>query len=284
MIKVTEVDNLREVYNFQMSFETPYFFSVDFDSWKQSFIADIDGEGRVLFKDLKVIGVYDSGELIGFVQYGKTAFGFNDNGEISSDISYPVIRSLYFKKDKTDAGLQLLKIALQDLGNDEKIYAFFHYFGMTCLARHGKLYEKHAHIENLLAENGFVIEHENVYYSSVLNGTDPKEIEIKPNDLSIGSQQYIEFSMDGAQVGGCEVHYLDDNKAYLRWIYVNGDITGKGIGTKCMSSLKMYLYQKGIRKFDTDTALNNIVAQHYYEKNNFTRQGLTKSYYLNNSE
>ena len=47
--------------------------------------------------------------------------------------------------------------------------------------------------------------------------------------------------------------------AYLRWIYVNGDIVGKGIGTKCMNSLKAYLYEKGVKRFDTDTALANTV-------------------------
>ena len=71
-------------------------------------------------------------------------------------------------------------------------------------------------------------------------------------------------NVDGAQVGGCEVHYLSDTTAYLRWIYVNGDITGKGIGTKCMNALKAFLYEKGIRRFDTDTALDNKIAQHYF--------------------
>ena len=42
---------------------------------------------------------------------------------------------------------------------------------------------------------------------------------------------------------------------------------------------KNFLYEKGISRFDTDTAKDNIVAQHYYEKNNFTREGVTRSYY-----
>lgn len=48
-----------------------------------------------------------------------------------------------------------------------------------------------------------------------------------------------------------------------------------------MNALKRSLYAKGITRFDTDTALDNLVAQHYYEKNNFIREGITKSYYLN---
>ena len=46
-----------------------------------------------------------------------------------------------------------------------------------------------------------------------------------------------------------------------------------------MNALKQFLFDKGFTRFDTDTALNNTVAQHYYEKNNFTREGITKSYF-----
>ncbi|MBR2723895.1 MAG: GNAT family N-acetyltransferase [Ruminococcus sp.] len=53
----------------------------------------------------------------------------------------------------------------------------------------------------------------------------------------------------------------------------------KGIGTKCITALKNFLYEKGITRFDTDTAINNTVAQHYYEKNGFTREGVSRNYY-----
>ena len=94
-----------------------------------------------------------------------------------------------------------------------------------------------------------------------------------------GNQQNIDFIVNGCQVGGCEVHFLDNKTAYLRWIYVNENLTGKGLGTKCMNTLKQWLYQKGITRFDTDTALSNLIAQRYYEKNNFIREGKTRSYY-----
>lgn len=279
MLKITDTFNLNAIYDFQLSFETPYFFNVDFEVWKKSFESDIDGEGRVLFKELAVKAVCEDDELLGFIQYGKTAFGFAENGDISDKISYPVIRNLYFKEGRSDAGEMLLGAAMQELGEGEKVYAFFHYFGMTCFARHGKIFEKHAHIETLLKENGFLLEHENVYYSSVISGDESSEVALTANGLSKGNHQYIDFKLDGNHVGGCEVHYLDESTAYLRWIYVNGDIVGKGIGTKCMKAVKYFLYEKGIKRFDTDTALNNLVAQHYYEKNNFTREGITRSYY-----
>ena len=279
MLSITNTCDLKAIYNFQLSFKTPYFYNVDFDAWKQSFEADIDGEGRVLFNELNVKTVYDNQELLGFVQYGKTAFGFDDNGEISDKVSYPVIRNLYFVKDNTQAGDLLLKEALKDLGTDGRVYAFFHYFGMTCFARHGKLFESHAHIDELLKNNGYEVEHENVYYSSIIKGDEKSEVALTANDLSKGNHQYIDFKLDDTHLGGCEVHYLDENTAFLRWIYVNGDMVGKGIGTKCMNAVKQYLYKKGITRFDTDTALNNNIAQHYYEKNNFTREGITRSYY-----
>lgn len=52
---------------------------------------------------------------------------------------------------------------------------------------------------------------------------------------------------------------------------------GKGIGTKCMNALKSFLFEKGVIRFDTDTALDNTAAQHYYEKNGFTREGVTRN-------
>ena len=279
MLKITDVINLRDVYDFQVSFHTPYFFETSFEVWKLSFESDIDGEGRALFKELMVKAVYDETTLLGFVQYGKTAFGFDSSGEISSKISYQVIRNLYFVRDRKEAGELLLSEAMKSFKVEERLYAFFHYFGMSCFARHGKLFENNAHIDAMLKEKGFEVEHENVYYSSELSDCEKLEVVVVANDLTKGNQQYIDFKIDDVQVGGCEVHYLNELTVYLRWIYVNGDIVGKGIGTKCMNSLKTYLYEKGVKRFDTDTALVNTVAQHYYEKNAFCREGVTRSYY-----
>ena len=44
--------------------------------------------------------------------------------------------------------------------------------------------------------------------------------------------------------------------------------------------IKNYLYKKGISRFDIDTAINNSLARHYYEKNNFKYEGITRSYIL----
>lgn len=279
MLIIKEITNLDKVYNYQMSFHTPYFFELDYEAWKKSFEEDIDGEGRILFKELFIKAAYDDDKLIGFIQYGKSAFGFDEQGEISSDVSYNIIRNLYFDSDRVDAGEKLLKDALDVFGVEDKVYAFFHYFGMSCFARHGKLFEKHVHIEELLKSNGFDIEHENVYYSCILKGDETSDVEIKNQEQTKGNQQYMDFVLSGNQVGGCEIHIVDEKTVYLRWIYVNQDITGKGIGRKCMNALKQWLWKKGITRLDTDTAMSNLVAQHYYEKNNYVREGVTRSYY-----
>ena len=279
MIRIAEAEDLRPIYHYQMQFSSPYFFPVGYDPWRTSFMDDVDGEGRTLFKELDVKAAWENGELIGFIQYGKTAFGFDDSGELSSNVSYCVIRNLYFQKDRTDAGHLLLKEALDFFPSTDRVYAFFHYFGMSCFARHGKLFEQHDHVAALLKQYGFVIEHENVYYSSLLKGANAPQITITPQALTSGGQQYLDFSLLGDSVGGCEIHFPDSKTAYLRWIYVNENLTGRGIGTKCMDALKHWLLQKGVARFDTDTALTNAVAQHFYEKNGFTREGITRSYY-----
>ena len=190
MLKITDTYNLKDIYDFQLSFKTPYFFDVEFEDWKKSFADDIDGEGRKLFKELFVKAVYDEKVLLGFVQYGKTAFGFDDKGEISSEISYPVIRNLYFKEDRADAGELLINEAMQNFGSDKQVYAFFHYFGMTCFARHGKLFENNAQIDSLLKDNGFEVEHENVYYSSVLTESKNSEVTLTAGGFKRQSSVY----------------------------------------------------------------------------------------------
>lgn len=279
MIRITDTENLEQIYHYQLQFQTPYFFAVGYDDWEKSFREDVDGAGRTLFKSLFLKAAYEGTEPVGFIQYGETAFGFDDRGEISSDVSYCVIRNLYFDPDHPDAGAALLREALDAFSGRDKIYAFFHYFGMSCFARHGKLFEKHEHIGKLLEKNGFETEHENVYYSSRLKGDEASEAVLLFQNPTEGNQQYMDFVLGGSQVGGCEIHRVDDQTAYLRWIYINENATGKGIGTACMKALKHWLYESGVRRFDTDTALSNTVAQHFYEKNSFVREGITRSFY-----
>lgn len=278
MIRIETPENLEQIYACQRHFATPWFFPASYEAWENSFLRDVDRAGRPLFSSLVVKAAYEDDRLLGFIQYGNTAFGFDEGGEISSRVSYCVIRNLYFAEGRDDAGTLLLRQALEAFPAGERVYAFFHYFGMSCFARHGKLFARHGHIEKLLQQHRFEIEHENVYYSSPVTAGDAAAVTVIPQEMTKGNQQYMDFSMSGQPVGGCEIHYPEEKTAYLRWIYINGDLTGRGIGTKCMGALKQWLLEKGIRRLDTDTALSNTVAQHFYEKNGFTREGISRSY------
>lgn len=279
--ELKKVVDEREIYDYMEKLSFPYHYEVDYDIWKKSYLHDVDGEGRALFSDLTTLGAYADSKLVGFVQYGKTAFGFDDEGEVSDSVSCPVIRNFYYDETPKEIGIELLQAARKSLaGISGPVYAFFHYFGMSCYARHGKLYEAFGYIHDLLTQRGFAVEHENVFYSSVIDSVESSSIDIHWHNATPGGQQYCDFIMGKEIVGGCEIHFLEQaDLAYLRWIFINENLCGKGIGSECMSALKKELFHKGIRRLDTDTALTNTVAQHYYEKNHFTREGITRSYH-----
>lgn len=281
-IELKEVVNSRDIYNYMVNLSFPYHYEVDFDTWEKSYLYDVDGDGRTLFSDLTTVGAYLDDKLTGFIQYGKAAFGFDDHGEISDAVSYPVIRNFNFLEAQKKVGTMLLNETVDALlDTADRVYAFFHYFGMSCYARHGKLFEGFGTIHNLLIQNGFAIEHENVFYSSTLDSEKNTDINLKWHDETPGRQQYCDFILDNTVVGGCEIHFLPQkNIAYLRWIFIHENLCGKGLGSKCMTALKSALYSRGISRFDTDTALTNKVAQHFYEKNEFVKEGMTRSYYI----
>lgn len=191
-----------------------------------------------------------------------------------------MIRAFYFDRGREDAATLLLRPALQEFAADGRVYAFFHYFGMGCFARHGKLFQQLDWIREFLLKNGFAVEHENVYYSAVLSAPTVSRVALRAHDLTPGNHQVFDFMLEDAQIGGCEVHYVSAHTAYLRWIYVNDTLQNRGIGSACMAALKAQLYRQGITRLDTDTALDNLRAQRYYEKNSFTREGITRSFHL----
>ena len=262
----------------------PFHFPMDPDTWFQSLNEDVDSDGRTLFcrqcTRYSRTAPDKSGGINGMIQYGITAFGFDDSGEISADIHYSVIRILCF--DEQAVGQSLLEAAMDDLGKENRIYAFFHYFGMSACGRHGKLHEKDAYVEKLLLENGFTVEHENVYYARTLTLADrtDTDVSIRWKDLSAGNCREFSAIKDGREFGWGQVHFLPQGDiAYLRWIYIDESCQHRGLGTAAMKALFSTLYSVGIRRFDTDTALNNHVAQGYYEKTGFTNEGITRSYY-----
>lgn len=253
----------------------PYALPMTQEVWEQSMYEDADSDGRTLFDEL----ITDSCED-GIIQYGRTAFGFDGSGEISDTVHYNVIRQLFFVSEAS--GKKLLDTALAYFPKNEKVYAFFHYFGMSACGRHGKLHESAAHIEKLLLTNGFTVEHENLYYSRALTEQDTpsSKVTLHWKKLSPGGCREFAAVSGGGEVGWGQVHFLPQgDTAYLRWIYIDQSRQHQGFGTAVMRNLFAALYQQGIRRFDTDTALDNKHAQAYYEKTGFTNRGITRSYY-----
>jgi ribosomal protein S18 acetylase RimI-like enzyme len=152
---------------------------------------------------------------------------------------------------------------------------------MSTCARHGKLHDSQKHIHDLLLNNGFVVEHENVYYSKILDGNAPaSDISLLWREESAGSCREFAAVQSGREVCWGQVHFLPQGDiAYLRWIFTDGACQHQVIGTKVMYALFAHLYRSGIRRFDTDTAKDNLPAQKYYEKCGFTNEGITRSYY-----
>lgn len=256
---------------------SPYHFPMSEENWTQSMYADTDSNGQPLFSEL-----HTKMSEHGMVQYGYSAFGFSESGDISEEIHYPIIRLLAFDPAAADEGKELLHIAMDHFKGAPRVYAFFHYFGMSACARHGKLHEKDAHVASLLIQNGFIVEHENVYYARILQEPERKDdgIQLTWKALSADGCRDFAAMYDGQEVGWGQVHFLPQKKiAYLRWIYIDAQRQHTGLGTAVMKQLFQELYDMGIRRFDTDTALENTAAQGYYEKTGFTNCGITRSYY-----
>lgn len=280
---LTDKTHPQDVYEYMQKLSFPYHYETEYDRWECAFLRDTDGEGRALFRDLQTLGAYEHGKLIGFLQYGQSAFGFDENGAITPDISYAIIRNFYYDEGREDAGRELLHEALRRMAAfcQPDVYAFFHYFGMSCYARHGKLFQGFRHIKRLLECSGFCIEHENVFYTCKLDADALADTAVQCHwqGMTPFGQQHCDFRLDGQCVGGCELHFLECHGiAYLRWFYTADEFRGKGIGSSCMAALKSELLKRGIRRLDTDTAIGNRVAQHFYEKNHFVHEGSTQSY------
>lgn len=280
MFVVREIDNTLELYHYFKQIAAPYYFPVSYEEWEKSFFHDIDNLGKKLFSELYTQGAYEDGVLVGFVQYGLSSFGFDEHGEISEDVSYQIIRNLYYDRNHPDAGKALLEEAVHHFDSQERIYAFFHYFGMSCYARHGKLFERYDYIKDLLEKQGFVIEHENVYYSMDEISCNEKEIEVKWSEPTLGSTRCAEFLLNHEWIGECEVHFISAERiAYLRWIYIDEKKQNQKLGSRSMKALLYDISNAGYKKLDTDTAMTNEIAQHYYEKNGFKREGVTRSFF-----
>ena len=266
-------------YFFKHRSSVPYYYkSTSFAEWKNSLLFDQDFSNGPQFKDLETYILLEDNEIQCFIQFGLSAFIFGENGR-NFEKHYGIIRNFHFAQDTTrEAAQELLNLAAAyfDKNGIRKTYAYFHYFGMSCFARQGKLHESEFYIEDLLHENAYRVEHENIYYSKLLiEATQDVDIHLEYSK----NGNLLHFKRDNSTFGQAELTYTPAaDLAYLRWIGMKPEFQGQGIGTDCMRALCADLFNKGYKRLDTDTAENNYSAQKYYEKNGFADLGRMRSY------
>lgn len=281
MIQEIYPETSKELFHYclAISVNTPYYFPVSFACWHKSMFNDCDYDGSPLFSELKTFALINNEIIEGYVQFGTSAFVFNENGEKDYTAKYGVIRNLHYLQNAENGGL-LLDKAMEyfDSKNIKKRYAFFHYLGLSCYARQGKLHQSGFYMEKLLATYSFKKEHENVYFSKCLQENIP---DIYQDIVFIynSDQQSVKFMSGDEEIGGCALYFVPKSRiCFLKWIYIRNDLSHQGLGTKCMYKLFFEMRERGFVRIDTDTMDTNLNAQRYYEKTGFVNRGNMRSY------
>jgi ribosomal protein S18 acetylase RimI-like enzyme len=242
---------------------------------------DCTDDGVVLFNELNTYLLYEDNILKGFIQFGISSFTFNENGKDYGN-HYAIIRNMHYIKDSKNPE-EMLEAAYRYFNAKaiKEINAFFHYFGMSCYARHGKLHDSSFHIEELLYKHSFKKEHENVYFSKDLregNYCNDFEISCEYYDLEINKKKII-FLLNNEQIGYCEVSFLYGNICYLYYFEIFNKYRRQSFGTRCINNIFYFLKEKSIKKLDLDTIDTNFNAQGLYTKTGFINKGITRSYF-----
>lgn len=288
MLKLVEQkssQNLYDYYRENLVGKAPYYHQVSKKSWENSFFEDTDYDGDKKYSELiTYCNLTADGTVNGFIQFGCSSYGYDEAGEKSFEHSAGMIRQIHFLHNQKAVGDELLAAAFhyfQEMELDVS-YAFFHALGMTCTGNHGKLHESMSEVAELLLDNGCRVEHTNVYYAKKLDSA--KELptfslSMKPAEKTENQTQMFTFYEGEQAVGQANVAYLPENAiAYLRWIFMLDEHQNKGFGTEALQLLFAFLSHEGMTELHTDTADNNMRAQHVYEKNGFEHLGITRSY------
>ncbi|MBQ3161321.1 MAG: GNAT family N-acetyltransferase [Oscillospiraceae bacterium] len=276
--------DLKPIYDYYNSIKNtiPYWFDVSYGIWLESYNNDTNYDGDKMFSEIITYAVYAENSIVGFIQFGTSNYIYNGNGKKDYSEKCGVIRNLYFDSNH-NCGDELVSFAEKYFAenNIARKSAFFHALGMTCNAGHGKLYCGLPHIEAVLLKCGYVKEHENVYYKRVLTASDAASDKVSVSCKETNPKGLQEFTIiaDGKDVGAGALVYLPQGEiCYLKWIYIYETEQGKGYASAALKTIFSDLYNKGIRRFDTDTADSNIIAQRLYTKVGFTDMGRTRSY------
>jgi RimJ/RimL family protein N-acetyltransferase len=81
---------------------------------------------------------------------------------------------------------------------------------------------------------------------------------------------------EGVPIGEMSYRNLGRDTAVIGIKICVADMRGKGYGSRCLTMLIARLFAMGYRKIVLDTNLNNLRAQHVYEKLGFTKLRVNK--------
>ena len=271
----------------QLAEKVPYFFSVSPAKWRECLFEDkLDHENMFRFQEIFI--AIEKGQIAGFCQYGHPAFAWDKEGRKYYNPQIGVLRHFYFDEGRSDAAHLLFARSERYLKQFPTQHAFYHIFGMSCNAYHGKLHQSLTHVDSFLCDQGFQVEHENVYYSLGLRESEP----IRPPELELAPQASLDpdiqnyaICMSNHPIGTIQVRSLDrltggstTDIAYLTWIDITGASHRQGWGTRAMQLLITDLQAKNYQQLHLDTAGTNRNAQRFYERFGFQNRGKTKCY------
>lgn len=267
--------------------KVPYFFSVSPEKWRECLLDDKLGKEK-MFRGQEIFIAIEKGQIVGFSQCIQPAFAWDQNGQKYSNPQIGILRHFYFDEGRLDAADRLYASSEIYLNQFPTQHTFYHIFGMSCNAHHGKLHQSLAHIDRFLCEKGFQIEHENVYYSLDLAQVEPireQKLQLVPTVRPEPEAQEYEIVLSDHRIGTIQVRFLGrltggltTDIAYLLWIEIRRDLQRQGWGAKSMQLLSSSLRSQNYRQLHLDTASTNQAAQRFYERFGFQNRGKTRSY------
>lgn len=265
----------------------PYFFPVSPERWGVCLLADrLDGE--LIFDRLETYVAKDKGQVVGFTQVGQPRFSWDASGQKYENPRIGNIRHFYFDVGRRDVAKALYARVRPFLNHFPHHHAFYHIYGMSCNAHHGKLHLWLEHVDVFIRAQDFQIEHENVTYSLALDNAglpqgDDLRLIPQPRDF-YGPHLYAIWLHD-TLIGALKVRYMDHlngeaakDAAYLTLMTIDQDCRGHGWGTQALKVLCGMLRDKGYVHLFLDTANANEGAQRFYERFGFNNQGRSRSY------
>lgn len=265
----------------------PYCFDTSLPAWTRCLLEDTNA-GEAVFLESQVWVAECDGKIAGFVQFGRPAFHYDPQGRCYPDPDIGVIRQLYFDRERPEVGEALLDQVEAYVRRFPEAFAFYHALGMGCQAYHGKLHERIPHVDALLRQYGFSVQHENVYYSLAISDWDGEphrvvDVRVQANERQ-GTEEFSLY-LDDRLIGSAALRYLAEltggttaDVAYLVWIGVARDVRGQGFGRALMARIIERARERGCTELHADTALDNQVAQAFYDSLGFRNEGITRDY------